>query len=722
MGKNRTTNTGGGIGFLVRNDISNITSEDPCMKEDNSAETLWIKIRSKTTINIAVTYGPQENHRKEQTERYYHNLTTDTMRQQKEALAIIMGDLNGKLHINRGECKQEGSRNGAMLQNHMDTTNMTAVNTLNTHTGNWTRVNRKRPDEKSIIDYILISQPLTDNVIESNTDEHGIYRIAGENATDHNTITCTVNTEIKREQQSTRKWKKGDEQGWDKFNSEFQKEWNETKNDPQLQQTIIKSLEKTIGSVKQTTQRKTKITNPEIKEAKKIKKERKKAAKEICTATSTSKTPKKQAMNEYIEAQFTLKQLVDTQIKDNINNTTEKIIREGGANSTTFWNIRKQLLKHNNQEIYPIKDENGKPITTPQEAKDHVANYYENLYQARKGEDSHRRWTEHINKTVNSINYKINNREKECHPFTMEELNETIKTLKQGKSTGPDRIPNVVIIKADKTTRQIYLNELNKIYQEEKIPHQWQEGEIIRIYKGKGDKGKCSNERGITLSSNMGKLFERLINNRIKHKVTFTEAQAGGQHGKATSDHINFLKSIINHSKATKKPIYIAFLDVTKAYDKAWLDAILYVLHKNGLTGKDWRIVKNLNENLTAKIRTQYGKTRKINIRDSIRQGGVLSVIEYANLIDEISKHLTKENQGKLNIWGNTITGCLLWMDDVALIHHDKKELKAMLETTEEIAKRYHIKFGKEKSQILTLNSKYPIDHMEMGDMKHKNI
>jgi hypothetical protein len=139
-------------------------------------------------------------------------------------------------------------------------------------------------------------------------------------------------------------------------------------------------------------------------------------------------------LSQHIEAQFTLKQLVDTQIKDNIKNTTEKIIREGGANSTTFWKIR--------------------------------------------------------------------------------------------------------------------------IYQEEKTPHQWQEGEIIRIYQGKGDKGKYSNEKGITLSSNMGKLFERLINNIIKHKVTLTEAQTGGQHGKATSVHINFLKSIINHSKATKKNLH----------------------------------------------------------------------------------------------------------------------------------------------------------------------
>ena len=48
-----------------------------------------------------------------------------------------------------------------------------------------------------------------------------------------------------------------------------------------------------------------------------------------------------------------------------------------------------------------------------------------------------------------------------------------------------------------------------------KIPPQWKEGSLKRLYKGKGVKGKCSNERGITLASNVGKPFERLVNNRL---------------------------------------------------------------------------------------------------------------------------------------------------------------------------------------------------------------
>ena len=42
-----------------------------------------------------------------------------------------------------------------------------------------------------------------------------------------------------------------------------------------------------------------------------------------------------------------------------------------------------------------------------------------------------------------------------------------------------------------------------------------------------------------------------------------------------------------------------------KAYDKAWLDAILYVLNKNGIEGKNIKIIKKLNSNLTARIQTR---------------------------------------------------------------------------------------------------------------------
>ena len=72
-----------------------------------------------------------------------------------------------------------------------------------------------------------------------------------------------------------------------------------------------------------------------------------------------------------------------------------------------------------------------------------------------------------------------------------------------------------------KQTREIYLKEINEIMQSCQIPEQWQIGDIKRLYKGKG-----ANERGITLASNVGKLFERIVNNRITTTIHLTEAQA----------------------------------------------------------------------------------------------------------------------------------------------------------------------------------------------------
>ena len=90
---------------------------------------------------------------------------------------------------------------------------------------------------------------------------------------------------------------------------------------------------------------------------------------------------------------------------------------------------------------------------------------------------------------------------------------------------------------------------MNEISEASVMPRQWKNGTLKRIYKGKGKKGKCSNERGITLASNIGKLFERLISNRVTPKINMTDAQAGGIKGRATVDHILILKELVNITK-----------------------------------------------------------------------------------------------------------------------------------------------------------------------------
>ena len=200
-------------------------------------------------------------------------------------------------------------------------------------------------------------------------------------------------------------------------------------------------------------------------------------------------------------------------------------------------------------------------------------------------------------------------------------------------------------------------------------------------------------------------MFERVLNARTTQEINITENQAGGQKGKATSDYILLLKETVGVIRGRRKPVYMAFLDVTKAYDKAWLDAIIFVMHKEGLTSPEWEVIRKMNEGITATIMTKYGMTREIKIKDNIRQGGVLSVAQYALLMDEINKEITENKLGTFIPSLEENIGCLLWMDDVVLISPDPKELQTMLNISNEIAGRYHIEFGEEKSKIMKIGA-----------------
>ena len=97
----------------------------------------------------------------------------------------------------------------------------------------------------------------------------------------------------------------------------------------------------------------------------------------------------------------------------------------------------------------------------------------------------------------------------------------------------------------------------------------------MRQNKEKGTKGKCSNERGITLASILGNVFERMINNRATPMINMNDVPAGGTSGRATTDHLLTRKEAINITKTQRKNIYATLLDVTKAYNKACVDTIM---------------------------------------------------------------------------------------------------------------------------------------------------
>ena len=85
-------------------------------------------------------------------------------------------------------------------------------------------------------------------------------------------------------------------------------------------------------------------------------------------------------------------------------------------------------------------------------------------------------------------------------------------------------------------------------------------------------------------------------------------------------------------------------------------------------------------------------------MKDSIRQGGVLSVIQFALMMDEICKNIHDKNLG-VQINENKKVGCLAWMDDLIMLTTEKKEMQQMLNITNDTSGPNHLEYGSSKSQ-----------------------
>ena len=724
ISKERTKKGGGGVAICARQDIANkLTKSKNTGNIDQ--DILWTEFKNtqKEITQLATYYGKQEKEKRSTILTEFQELTTQVNQVKNKGEIIMGGDFNAKLKNDTKNHKQEISPNGTIMkENLLEHTQLEPIS-MKSEPGKWTREHRTNPNEKSIIDYVLMTPKLADKVTSIMVDEEGMYRIEGKNPTDHNTIIVETELDIDIEKKTIYKWNLNNKDGWRNYNKRIQQKHREKppKNQEELTELIISTLKETIGQTKITTGGK----NRKASQQEKDKRENKKTAKKIYEqALKQDRNDIKTKLEKYMEAQKELRDQIELDLQKTTKEKLEKYRKEGHMKQNQIWKLKNEAETSKENDQYDTITEEGKLLQEPEETKDYIANFFEDLYQARPAKNEYQNITEKIEQEVKNIEQELKNKPP-IEDFSMQELNNAIKKLKRKKATGPDNIPNEIFIEADQETKSIYLRNFNEINKTMNIPVNWQEGEIIRIYKGKGVKGKCSNERGITKSSNYGKVYERLINERILKKLNISDAQAGGRKGSATVDHILLLKEIFKAAKREGINIDLSLLDVTKAYDKAWLTGIMHVLHKQGLQDNHWTIVKRLNENLTAKILTKFGLTRSIKIKDSIRQGGVLSTTLYGILMDEISKAINASKNGIQVIKNQLRIGSLLWVDDVAIVEKEG-ELQEPLNTTDEISSKYHIEYGKSKSNTMTIknnrkkqiNKQYRIGTMNLDKTK----
>merc|ERR1712002_570818 len=73
-----------------------------------------------------------------------------------------------------------------------------------------------------------------------------------------------------------------------------------------------------------------------------------------------------------------------------------------------------------------------------------------------------------------------------------------------------------------------------------------------------------------------------------------------------------FMESLMN--KFRGKGLHIVFLDVEKAFDKAWREVIMWLMNERGCGKKEWIYLETLNSENKVRVNTVFGPTDEVSI------------------------------------------------------------------------------------------------------------
>ena len=218
------------------------------------------------------------------------------------------------------------------------------------------------------------------------------------------------------------------------------------------------------------------------------------------------------------------------------------------------------------------------------------------------------------------------------------EIFQIIKSIKPKTSAGEDQIPNVVIKQLPHGMIVEITVLINQCINTGYFPKAWKSSRIIPIPKKNGIL-EAKDFRPISLTSNLGKLLERVMQRRLNEEMdegAIPPHQFGFRAGHSTTDALHLLTSKIQAGHDDGHYTAVALLDVKKAFDSVWTEGLLYKLERAGIKGANWELLRSFLKDRTARIVVGGRTSAEIPIQRGVPQGSINGPVLYNVYIGDL--------------------------------------------------------------------------------------
>ena len=413
-----------------------------------------------------------------------------------------------------------------------------------------------------------------------------------------------------------------------------------------------------------------------------------------------------EARERYSEAKLEAKRVVRKAKNEEWVQLGRELEKEAVNNQRKFWRRVNEHRRSKGGGVH-INGEDGQLLTDQTEVMDRWKEHFESLFQEDEG------GSEQPDLELSQENDK---------GISEEEVRRAVSRLKGGKAPGTCGIMPEMLKAGGEVAIEWLVKLFNVVWERGVAPRDWKTAIIVPIHK-KGSRLECTNYRGISLLSVVGKVFARVLNDRVKGLTegSVMDEQGGFRSGRGCIDQVFAVKQVIEKMIEKDRVMFMVFIDLEKAYDNVCREKLWRVLSEYGVRGRLLRSIKALYEGGRARVKVEGMESQGFRVRKGVRQGCTLSPWLFNVFIDKVVKEARRECVREVTLSTGSI-GILMFADDMVMMAETKEALQHNVEAMNEALSRWDLRVNWKKSKVMRVARKREECQVVIGDEQLEQV
>nr|VZI27966.1 unnamed protein product [Spirometra erinaceieuropaei] len=243
------------------------------------------------------------------------------------------------------------------------------------------------------------------------------------------------------------------------------------------------------------------------------------------------------------------------------------------------------------------------------------------------------------------------------------------------------------------------------------------------VYKHGGNRQVCDNHHGISLLNIAGKIFARILLNRLNNHLEqglLPDSQCGFRRHRGTTDIIFAARQLQEKCQEMRTHLYSTFVDLTKALDTVNREGLWKIMQKFGCPERFTQMVRQLHDGMMARVTDNGAVSEAFAVTNGVKQGCVLEPALFSLMFSVMLMDAYRDerpgiriayrtdghllNQRRMNIQSRVSTTTIheiLFADDCALNATSEEEMQRSMDLFSAACENFGLVINTQKTVVM---------------------